>query len=359
MKTKTKTKPMARRKKGRPVSGWVAIDKPEGVTSTAVVAKVRRGLDAQKAGHAGTLDPLASGVLPIALGEATKTVPYLVDAQKIYEFTACWGEARETDDREGAVTERSDHRPSQEAIEAALPAFTGSIEQVPPKFSAIKVQGERAYDLARAGEQVDLAARRVRIDSFRLVDCPDADHARFEVACGKGTYIRALARDLARALGTVGHVALIRRTAVGPFTEERAIPLANWEELSDSARTSEYLMPVETALDDIPALAIGGAEAVRLKQGRPVILKPAHRAMLAAQAGTQAFGDDPGPVAVVDGEPDVSDDEYEGLVLCSHRGQPVALCRFDMHELQPTRVFNLQWKGDIDVDYNGAQTGAD
>ena len=344
---------MARRQKGRPISGWVVIDKPEGVTSTTVVSRVKRGLDARKAGHAGTLDPLASGILPIALGEATKTVPYLMDARKTYAFTARWGEARETDDREGAVTATSDIRPGADAIRAALPRFVGLVEQIPPKYSAIKVAGERAYDLARAGEAVELKPRLVEIDRFELLDCPDPDHARFRVECGKGTYIRSLVRDLAVALGTRGHVAHIRRLRVGPFTEKESIPLAKWEELSDSARTSEYLKPVETALADIPALAIGGAEAVRLRQGRSVILKPAHRAMLAGQVGTQPLGDGPEPFEAGDPE------ESEDVVLCSHRGQPVALCRFDMHELQPMRVFNLQWKGDIDVDHGGAQASAD
>lgn len=265
---------MARKRKGDVVNGWLAIDKPLGMTSTQVVGAVRRILNAQKAGHGGTLDPLASGILPIALGEATKTVPYVMDGRKIYGFTVCWGEERTTDDREGEVSATSDLRPSRDEIIAALPAFTGEIQQVPPRYSAVKVDGQRAYNLAREGEVVELAARPILIRSFELVDMPDADHAVFRVETGKGAYIRSLARDLSRALGTVGHVSALRRLACGPFDETNAILLDKLEELSHSAAPMEFLLPVETALDDIPALALTDAEARRLASGQSVPLLP-------------------------------------------------------------------------------------
>jgi tRNA pseudouridine55 synthase len=215
------------------------------------VAAVRRIFDAAKAGHAGTLDPLATGVLPIALGEATKTIPFILDARKSYRFTIRWGEARATDDAEGAVTARSDRRPTRAEIEAALPRFTGEILQAPPAYSAIRVGGERAYDLARAGEAVELAPRPVFIERFELLEILDRDHAKFAVRSGKGAYMRSLARDLAVALGTVGHIVELRRTAVGPFRESTAIPLASLEALGHIAPASGRLLPVETALDDM------------------------------------------------------------------------------------------------------------
>ncbi|MCC6981920.1 MAG: tRNA pseudouridine(55) synthase TruB, partial [Bauldia sp.] len=208
-----------RRKKGRPVSGWLPLDKPEGVTSTRILSEVKRLFDAQKAGHAGTLDPLASGMLPIAFGEATKTVSYVMDGRKIYRFAVRWGVQTDTDDTEGHAIAHSDVRPTPEAILAALPEFTGTIVQVPPAFSALKIDGERAYDLAREGEAVVLEPREVEIHRLTLVDVPDADHAVFEAECGKGTYVRAVARDLGRRLGTLGHVTALRRLLVGPFGE--------------------------------------------------------------------------------------------------------------------------------------------
>lgn len=265
---------MGRRKKGDDVSGWVVLDKPEDLTSTQAVSIVRRCFNAQKAGHAGTLDPLASGILPIALGEATKTVPWLMEADKTYLFTIKWGVSTATQDREGDPTAESDVRPSPEAIRAALPAFIGEIEQVPPQYSAIKVDGERAYDLAREGETVELKPREVVVYEAELLACPDADHAEFRVRCGKGFYIRALARDLAAALGTEGHVWRLRRTAVGPFTEEGGVPLDVLKDLSHKGAASERLRPVETALADIPALAINGEDAFKLRQGRPIVLLP-------------------------------------------------------------------------------------
>lgn len=266
---------MGRRRKGTPITGWLSIDKSSGMTSAHVVAVVRRLTGAARVGHGGTLDPLATGVLPIALGEATKTVSYAMDGSKLYRFTVRWGEARATDDSEGAVTETSPHRPDRAAIEKALPAFTGEIEQVPPIFSAIKVDGRRAYEIARSGEAPpELASRRVKVEQFQLVDMPDADHAVFEVRSGKGTYMRALARDLARALGTVGHVAQLRRLAVGPLVEKTAISLDQLASLVHSARLAEALMPVATVLDDIPALALTDVEAGRLRHGQPIAALP-------------------------------------------------------------------------------------
>jgi len=264
---------MARRKTGRKIDGWLILDKPAGITSTQAVNKVKRALDAQKAGHGGTLDPLATGILPIALGAATKTVPYVMDGQKRYHFTIRFGEARDTDDAEGAVTTTSDVRPTDAAIAAALPAFRGAIMQVPPAFSAIKVAGERAYDLARAGAAPELAPRTAQVDRFELLNRPDADHAAFLVESGKGVYMRALARDLAQACGTVGHIVVLRRLRVGPFTETMAVPLDN---LLDPAHTpatlAELVRPIETALDDIPALALTASEAHALSQGQAISL---------------------------------------------------------------------------------------
>ena len=265
---------MGRRRKGKPITGWLVIDKPAGMTSAHAVAVVRRLTGAAKVGHGGTLDPLATGVLPIALGEATKTVSYAMAGAKRYRFAVCFGEARATDDAECEVTATSPHRPDRAAILAALPNFTGEIEQVPPAFSALKIEGQRAYAIARAKGTPALAARRVRIDDFRLIEIPDADHAVFEVRSGKGVYMRALARDLARALGTFGHVVSLRRLAVGPFTEKDAISLDCLAGLVHSARLAEALRPVATVLDDIPALALTESEARRLRQGQPVAALP-------------------------------------------------------------------------------------
>jgi tRNA pseudouridine55 synthase len=264
---------MARRRKGEDVSGWVALDKPLNMTSTQAVAVVRRLLNAAKAGHAGTLDPLASGILPIALGEATKTTPWLVEAQKEYRFTIAWGRSTDTQDREGKVVAESAVRPDAAAIEAALPQFLGEVLQAPPAFSAIKVDGERAYDLARAGEVVELAGRTVQLYAARLTAAEEAS-ATLEIRCGKGYYVRALVRDLAAALGAEGHVASLRRTRVGPFTEQRAITLDALQESVHKGAASECIHPVETALDDIPALAVSGEDAFKLRQGRPVLLLP-------------------------------------------------------------------------------------
>ena len=262
-----------RRKRGRPLDGWLVIDKPPGLTSTDVVNRVRRAFDARKAGHGGTLDPLATGVLPIAFGAATKTVPYVMDGTKLYRFTLRLGEARDTDDADGQITATSDARPTDEQIRAALPAFTGDIMQTPPAFSAVKVAGERAYDMAREGRPPVLEPRPARVDRFELIERPGPDSAVFEVECGKGVYMRSLARDLAIACGTVGHVAALRRLRVGPFTEAQVIPLDKLAQPGDTAPASpDLLLPVATALADIPALALTEAEAAALSHGQSISL---------------------------------------------------------------------------------------
>ena len=262
-----------RRRRGRPLDGWLIIDKPPGMTSTDVVNRVRRGFDAQKAGHGGTLDPLATGVLPIAFGSATKTVPYVMDGTKLYHFTLRIGDARDTDDADGATTATSAVRPTDAEFEAALPAFRGDILQVPPAYSAIKVAGERAYDMAREGRAPVLEPRAARVDRFDLIDRPDADTAVFAVQSGKGVYMRALARDLAAACGTVGHVSALRRLRVGPFTEAQAISLDKCATGDDTPPASpDLLLPVATALADIPALALTEAEAFFLSRGQAISL---------------------------------------------------------------------------------------
>lgn len=265
---------MPRRKpRGRPLDGWLIIDKPPGLTSTDVVNRVRRALDARKAGHGGTLDPLATGVLPVAFGAATKTVPYVMDGTKLYRFTLRFGEARETDDADGKITATTDDRPPDNRIGAALRQFLGDIMQIPPAFSAVKVAGERAYDMAREGRAPVLEPRPARVDRFELIDRPDRDHAVFEVASGKGVYMRSLARDLALACGTLGHVAALRRLRVGPFTEDQAIPLDKVRPTDDTAPASpDLLLPVATALADIPALALTEVEASDLRHGRAISL---------------------------------------------------------------------------------------
>lgn len=309
---------MARRKKGQAISGWINLDKPYDLTSTSAVGRVRRLFDAQKAGHAGTLDPLATGILPIALGEATKTVPFLVDADKSYRFTIAWGRTTATYDREGETIAQSDVRPTIAQVQAVLPRFIGEIDQVPPAYSAIKVDGERAYDLARAGEIVELASRKVNVFDARVADAPDADHITLEVDCGKGTYVRALVRDIAEALGACGHVDALRRTRVGRFTEQSAVALEMLEDLGHKARQSEALLPVETALDDIPVLAVTDEDAFRLKQGRSIVLVP--RQVEAVKARLK-----PGSrtVSAMAGE------------------RVVALCEMRAGRLEPSRVFNF------------------
>ena len=262
-----------RRKRGRALDGWLLVDKPTGPTSTDVVNRVRRGFDAQKAGHGGTLDPLATGLLPVAFGAATKTVPYIMDGTKLYHFTLCFGEARDTDDADGEVIETSDARPDDARIRAGLAGFQGDIMQVPPIFSAIKVAGERAYDMAREGRPPVLEPRPARIDRFELIERPNEDSAVFAVQSGKGVYMRSLARDLARVCGTVGHVSALRRLRVGPFLVEDAISLDKILEGADKAPTSPALLrPVATALADIPALALTESEAESLSHGQAISL---------------------------------------------------------------------------------------
>ncbi len=316
---------MGRRKKGDPVSGWICLDKPLDLTSTAAVSRVRRAFNAQKAGHAGTLDPLATGVLPIALGEATKTVPYLMEADKTYRFTIKWGETTASFDREGAVTATSDVRPTTDQVRAALPVFVGQVMQVPPIYSAIKVDGERAYDLARQGVEVTLEARIVRIDRAEVVDVPDADHVTLEIDCGKGTYVRAMVRDLAAALGACGHVSELRRTRVGRFIEANAIGLEKLQELAHTGASLETLLPVETALDDIPALAVTTEDVFRLKQGRPIVLVPRQVEALKARLVPRVIG----------GE------DASRTVSAMSDGKIVALCELRAGRLNPTRVFHL------------------
>ncbi|WP_072573384.1 tRNA pseudouridine(55) synthase TruB [Granulibacter bethesdensis] len=266
---------MNRRRKGRPLDGWLIIDKPQGMTSTDVVNRVKRGFDAQKAGHGGTLDPLATGLLPIAFGAATKTVPYVMDGTKLYHFTLKMGESRDTDDAEGAVTATSTVRPTDDALRAALEGFRGTIMQIPPAYSAIKVAGERAYDMARDGRPPDLPPRPARVDRFELIERLNDDLAVFEVQSGKGVYMRSLARDIARACGTVGHIAALRRLRVGPFTEATAISLDKALASGDTPHASpDLLLPVATALADIPALALTEQEATGLSHGQALSLIP-------------------------------------------------------------------------------------
>lgn len=316
---------MARRKKGNPVHGWLILDKPSGISSAQAVSAVRRVFAAQKAGHSGTLDPLATGILPIALGEATKTVPYVMDTDKAYDFVVRWGESRTTDDKEGDVLATSDVRPDVADIEAALEAFVGDIQQTPPQYSAIKLAGERAYDIARSGEEVALQPRVVTIHQFELVEMIDRDHARFHVESGKGAYMRALARDLALAVGSVGHIADLRRLRVGPFTEDDAISLDSLTALVDNPAAFEHLRPVETALDDIPALAITEEESFQLKLGRPIVLLPRQAQELKAQRRPREIAG--------------KDCTFTALALCD--GVAVALGDARAGKFQPSRVFNL------------------
>ena len=296
-------KPQGDRPKKRDVNGWIILDKGVGMTSTHAVAAVKRALSARKAGHAGTLDPLASGILPIALGEATKTVPFIMDGRKSYVFTVAWGVETNTDDAEGEVVARTEGLPSPAEIEALLPRFTGSIQQVPPRFSAIKIQGERAYDLARDGEVVELQPRVVEIDRLALVR-HEGNRSVIEADCGKGTYVRAIARDLGRALGCLGHIAALRRTRVGPFSDADAVSVDH------VATDPAALRPVETALSDIPSIAVSRDMAGRLMRGQSIILR-----------GREA------PVS--------------GKVYATCGGVLVAVGDVERGELVPHRVFNL------------------
>lgn len=306
-----------RRKKGRPVSGWLIIDKAYDFGSTEAVSKVKWLYQAQKAGHAGTLDPLATGVLPIALGEATKTAAFVMDAQKHYRFTARWGEARSTDDAEGAVIATSEKRPARDEIEAVLERFVGEIDQVPPQFSAIKVGGERAYDIARDGETVALEARRVMIYDLQLIDMPSVDEAVFEAVTGKGAYVRSLVRDMARALETEGYVSELRRLAVGPLRAEDGVTLADLEAMETVEQRDSALLPIANALSGMPQAAIDGPQADKLRRGQAAVLSPA--------TAKGVRGEKAGVV--------------EGVLAVLH-DDAVAICDLDGLKLKPSRVFN-------------------
>jgi len=316
---------MARTRKGRDIHGWLNLDKPQGLTSNAALSRVKRLLQPKKAGHAGTLDPLATGILPIALGEATKTVGFAMEGSKTYRFTIRWGSSTTTLDTEGEVSATSDVRPDEEAIRAALPALTGDISQVPPQYSAIKVNGARAYDLARAGEVVELAARPIRIDALSLIDASNPDLAVLEMTCGKGAYVRAIMRDLAASLGAEGHVAALRRTRVGCFHESDAITLEILEDLVHNDRAFERLLPIETALDDIPALAVTGEEVSRLKQGREIVLLPHLAQELRERRRPRT----------------INGEDASRTVFATSDGQAIALGDVRAGRFQPTRVFQL------------------
>ena len=306
-----------RRKKGRPVSGWLILDKPFDFGSTEAVSKVKWLFQAQKAGHAGTLDPLATGVLPIALGEATKTVPYIMDAQKTYRFTALWGSSTTTDDGEGEVIATSDHRPSRAEIEAVLDKFTGEIDQIPPQFSAVKIGGERAYDLARGGEEVKIAPRKITIHSLKVADCPSTDETIFEAVTGKGAYVRALVRDIAKELGTEGHVSALRRTAVGPFHAEDGVSIADLEAYEAPEARDGALSPISLALSGLPQASIDGPQADKLRRGQAAVIAPP----LAKGIRGDRVGD------------------IENVLAVLH-DDAVAICTLDGLKLLPGRVFN-------------------
>ena len=301
---------MGRARKGRDISGWLIVDKPAGMTSTAIVNKVRWAFQAKKAGHAGTLDPDATGVLAVALGEATKTVPYITDALKAYVFTVRLGQATNTDDAEGEVIVESDLRPSDDQIKAALGAFVGDIEQVPPKFSAVKIDGQRAYKLARAGEDVEIAPRPLWVDELILTDRPDIDHVTLEMVCGKGGYVRSIARDLGAALGCYGHVRELRRVWSGPFEASEGITFDQIEALAQTPELDAWLRPLAEGLADLPELTATDQGAARLRNG--------NAGMVIAH-----------------------DVEYGTEVWASYQGKPLAVGHYKSGELHPNRVFNL------------------
>lgn len=300
---------MARKRKGRPLNGWLIVDKPAGLTSTAVVNKVRWALQAQKAGHAGTLDPEATGVLAVALGEATKTVPYITDALKAYRFTVRLGQATNTDDAEGEVIAESDLRPSDDEIKAALGGFIGDIMQVPPQFSAVKIDGERAYKRAREGEDMELAARPLWVEELLLTDRPDANHVELEMTCGKGGYVRSIARDLGKALGCYGHVVRLRRIWSGPFDATDGISMAEIERLAQDPALDAYVQPLEVGLADLPCLTCPPESAARLRNGNPALVIPS------------------------------AEIEYGDEAWAALEGRAVAVGVFRSGELHPSRVF--------------------
>ncbi|MFK7878579.1 tRNA pseudouridine(55) synthase TruB [Roseobacter sp.] len=302
---------MGRKRNGRDISGWMVIDKPAGLTSTAVVNKVRWALNAKKAGHAGTLDPEATGVLAVALGEATKTVPYVTDALKAYEFTVRLGQATNTDDGEGETIGTSELRPSDAEIKEALSAFIGDIQQVPPQFSAVKIDGERAYKRARDGEIMEISARPLYVDSLLLIDRPDADHVTLEMVCGKGGYVRSIARDLGTALGCLGHVSNLRRTWSGPFDASDGLSLAQIDEMARSEALDTYLRPVEEAFIDLPEVKATSEGATRLQNGNPGMV---------IATGID-YGDD---------------------CWASYEGRVVAIGQYKSGALHPIRVLNIK-----------------
>lgn len=300
---------MARTRKGRDISGWLIIDKPAGITSTAVVNKVRWALGAKKAGHAGTLDPAATGLLAVALGEATKTVPYITDATKCYEFTVTWGASTNTDDAEGEVVETSDLRPSDDEIKEALQGFVGEIMQVPPAYSAVRIDGERAYKRARDGEDFEIAARPLWVEELVMTDRPDADHAVFEMICGKGGYVRAIARDLGNELKCLGHVQTLRRLWSGPFDLNHAITFETLEKLAHDPALDSHLLPLEAGLTDLPMVTCPAESVARFRNGNAAMVFP----------GEVEFGAD---------------------CWVSHEGQAIAIGQYRSGELHPSRVFN-------------------
>lgn len=312
---------MARNKKGIKIDGWLNLDKPQGLTSTQAIGKVRRLLNAQKLGHAGTLDPLATGVLPIALGEATKTIPFVQDSEKAYAFTITWGVQTDTDDSEGDEIDRSDNIPTQEDIEAALPAFIGEIEQIPPQYSAVKIDGQRAYDLARKGETVKIKSRIVTITELKLIDWPSETQTRFTMTCGKGTYVRSVARDLAQKLDTCGHISQLRRTRTGVFPEKEAISLDKLEEIIDKSGSDAALYHLDYVLDDIPALDVSRDEAKTIRNGQALdFISRGDFARLEAEGlGTQE----------------------EQLVVLYHGEEPIGLAENKGAKTKPVRLFNL------------------
>ena len=318
--------PRNRKKKGRTVSGWVVFDKPVGMGSTEAVSKVKWLFNAAKAGHAGTLDPLASGMLPIALGDATTTVPYVMDGAKVYRFTVAWGEERSTDDLEGEATKTSAKRPSEADIRALLPQFTGVIMQAPPQFSAIKIDGERAYDLAREGEAIDIPAREVEIGRLDIVDMPDAAHTVFEIECGKGTYVRSLARDMGRELGCYGHIADLRRVEVDPFTPEQLVTLKELEEASPERELGEDDRPLPPAPD-----AFGALDALLLDTGAALSFLP--QVILSDDAARKVRLGNPAIVRGA-GAPIEADD-----ACAVARGRLVALGAIEAGMFHPRRVF--------------------
>lgn len=304
------------------ISGWINLNKPEGVTSNDAVMILKRALGFPKIGHAGTLDPLAAGILPIALGEATKLVQYMMEDDKVYVFDVTWGESRTTDDREGEVVETSDVRPTETQINAVLGEFKGVIQQRPPAFSAIKVDGKRAYDMARAGEDVELAERPVTVYELDLIESTDTT-ATLRCVCGKGTYVRSLARDIAEKLGTKGYVSRLIRENVGPFGLKDAISLDFFRETADKAQLESIVLPVQTVLDDIPELAVNDTEATRLKNGQKI-----------------TFISRPDVQRLVNAGHDIKRSDA-GLMIAIHHNKALAMLEVLGVEAQPVRVFNL------------------